>query len=45
MDRQREEYKRSGVSESRTDVELINRIQPGRDNLSENRTPKGLLPP
>jgi hypothetical protein len=33
------------ASESRTDVEPFNKIQPRRDNLSENRTPKDLLPP
>jgi tetratricopeptide (TPR) repeat protein len=33
------------ASESRTDVKLINKIQPGQGNLLENETPKELLPP
>jgi tetratricopeptide (TPR) repeat protein len=41
----REEEIHVPASESRTDVEPVNRIQPGRGSLSENRTPKDLLPP
>ncbi|MDR1225097.1 MAG: hypothetical protein LBL07_19785 [Tannerella sp.] len=41
----REEEIHVPAPESRTDVEPINRIQPGRGNLSENRTPKDLQPP
>jgi tetratricopeptide (TPR) repeat protein len=33
------------ASESRTDVEPINKIQSRQDNLLENETPKELLPP
>ncbi|MDR1339738.1 MAG: tetratricopeptide repeat protein [Prevotellaceae bacterium] len=41
----REEGINVPASESRADVEPINKIQPGQGHLLENETPKDLLPP
>jgi hypothetical protein len=41
----REEEINVPASESRTNVEPINKMQPGQGNLLENETPKELLPP
>jgi hypothetical protein len=41
----REEERNVPASESRTDVEPFNKPQSRQGNLSENRTPKDLLPP